>query len=79
MIGDRLDTDIEFGMNGGIDTLCVLTGKDYDGYEIGETTGLKCALFNIGITTKDKLLASDNKVPSTYYIDSFGDFGTKKD
>jgi 4-nitrophenyl phosphatase len=27
MIGDRLDTDIEFGLNGGIDTLCVLTGK----------------------------------------------------
>ncbi|KAI7891807.1 HAD-like domain-containing protein [Mucor mucedo] len=26
MIGDRLDTDIEFGINGGVDTLCVLTG-----------------------------------------------------
>ena len=26
MIGDRLDTDIEFGLNGNIDTLCVLTG-----------------------------------------------------
>lgn len=26
MIGDRLDTDIEFGLNGGVDTLCVLTG-----------------------------------------------------
>ncbi|KAI8988677.1 HAD-like domain-containing protein [Pilobolus umbonatus] len=26
MIGDRLDTDIEFGLHAGIDTLCVLTG-----------------------------------------------------
>ncbi|KAJ8654629.1 hypothetical protein O0I10_009680 [Lichtheimia ornata] len=26
MIGDRLDTDIEFGVKGGIETLCVLTG-----------------------------------------------------
>jgi histidinol phosphatase-like enzyme len=27
MIGDRLDTDISFGINGGISTLLVLTGK----------------------------------------------------
>lgn len=52
MIGDRLDTDIEFGMNGGIDTLCVLTG----------------------ITTKEQLLSPDNRIRSTYYMDSFGDF-----
>jgi 4-nitrophenyl phosphatase len=26
MIGDNLDTDITFGKNGGIDSLCVLTG-----------------------------------------------------
>lgn len=26
MIGDRLDTDIDFGLQGGIETLCVLTG-----------------------------------------------------
>ena len=27
MIGDRLDTDIDFGNQGGIETLCVLTGN----------------------------------------------------
>jgi 4-nitrophenyl phosphatase len=27
MIGDNLDTDILFGINGKIDTLCVLTGN----------------------------------------------------
>jgi ribonucleotide monophosphatase NagD (HAD superfamily) len=27
MIGDNLDTDIQFGINGKIDTLCVLTGN----------------------------------------------------
>lgn len=26
MVGDRLDTDIKFGVNGGIDTLMTLTG-----------------------------------------------------
>ena len=26
MIGDRLDTDIQFGKNGGLSTLLVLTG-----------------------------------------------------
>ncbi|KAG1140411.1 hypothetical protein G6F37_001774 [Rhizopus arrhizus] len=56
MIGDRLNTDIEFGLKGGIDTLCVLTG----------------------VATKEELLSDDNKVKSTYYIDSFGDFEWKE-
>ena len=26
MIGDNLDSDIQLGINGGIDTLCTMTG-----------------------------------------------------
>lgn len=73
MIGDRLNTDIEFGLNGGIDTLCVLTGKLHT---------LICSQISyptlfLGVTTKDELLSEENKVKSTYYIDGFGDFGQK--
>lgn len=78
MIGDRLDTDIEFGLNGGIDTLCVLTGKRILVTE--SVFGLFLTIFYLplGITTKDKLLSPDNNVKSTYYIDSFGDFASKQ-
>ena len=40
MVGDRLDTDIEFGVEGGLGgTLCVLTGvtKGKDEWEGGKT------------------------------------------
>jgi ribonucleotide monophosphatase NagD (HAD superfamily) len=33
MVGDRLDTDILFGKNGGISTLLVLTGEFYVPYD----------------------------------------------
>lgn len=76
MIGDRLDTDIEFGTNGGIDTLCVLTGKVM--YDTKSVWPLYSHYLLLGITTKDKLLSPENNVKSTYYIDSFGDFATKQ-
>lgn len=42
---------------------------------------MKCMLIYstfIGITTREELLSPDNKVKSTYYIDSFGDFALEE-
>lgn len=40
MIGDRLDTDIAFGKNGGVSTLLVLTGVTSEASLAASTTGV---------------------------------------
>ncbi|KAI9311306.1 4-nitrophenylphosphatase [Dichotomocladium elegans] len=41
MIGDRLDTDIDFGLQGGIETLCVLTGVTSEEELLSESNAIR--------------------------------------
>lgn len=70
MIGDRLDTDIEFGVKGGIETLCVLTGT----FMIATAYGSTIHPFILGVTSEVEVLSSSSEVRPDYYMDSFAGF-----
>ncbi|KAF7727309.1 hypothetical protein EC973_007825 [Apophysomyces ossiformis] len=49
MIGDRLDTDIDFGLKGGIETLCVLTGVTTEEEILAPTNPIKPTYYIQGV------------------------------
>lgn len=82
MVGDRLDTDIAFGLAGGLTTLCVLTGvvkmsdiddqvakagaSEVDGAQGDAEDGTKPA--------KRKRVEGDGATVPTFVVDSLGSF-----
>ena len=76
MIGDRLDTDIQFGKNGGVSTLLVLTGGAFS--LLSPQTRLTLHFFFIpGVTSIDQVTPGHaNYVKSIvpdYVLQSLGD------
>lgn len=70
MVGDRLNTDIEFGKAGGLSTLLVLSGA----YLFMIMVGGCAHTFGAGITSEDEL-TGPNPSPTVpdYVTDSLGD------
>ena len=72
MVGDRLNTDILFGVNGGIDTLLVLTGA-LSAYNRLSMSYTDCA-YTTGINQKADYEVDNPVAVPTYVVDSLGDF-----
>jgi ribonucleotide monophosphatase NagD (HAD superfamily) len=84
MIGDRLDTDIDFGLKGGLETLCVLTGtlpRNRPIYLSMIDESLLIHTYSLfiwhfaGVASEQDLLDPGNPIKPTYYVDSFAEFG----
>lgn len=74
MVGDRLNTDIEFGKNGGLATLLVLTGKCLLVHCISERSLMQAICAGI---TKESDISGPNASPTVpdYVTKSIGDLG----
>lgn len=74
MVGDRLDTDIKFGVQGGIDTLMVLTGKStpssVDSQRILTFFNLSLA----GVNKRPDFEREGAVAVPTYVVNGLGDF-----
>lgn len=74
MVGDRLNTDIQFGKNGGLSTLLVLTGASSNTYF---SVGLPGSYYNpmaIGITQETEITGPNaSPIVPDYVTSSLGD------
>ena len=68
MVGDRLNTDILFGQNGGLTTLLVLTGS----FMIPRIRATLISVLRLGITHEDEL--SSSPIVPNYVTQALGDF-----
>lgn len=77
MVGDRLDTDIKFGVQGGIDTLMVLTGKSTPSSVDSIVAKRILTFFNLSLAGVNKRPDFEREgavaVP-TYVVNGLGDF-----
>ena len=72
MVGDRLNTDILFGQNGGLTTLLVLTGS----YTVSMTqVDIDLSAFQLGITTEDEITGPNpSPIVPDFVTQTLGDF-----
>jgi 4-nitrophenyl phosphatase len=70
MVGDRLDTDILFGKNGGIATLLVLTG------ELTCFEDLQNSTLRVGVSTEEDI--NTKGIVPDYVTRSVGDLSVLK-
>ena len=72
MVGDRLNTDILFGQNGGLTTLLVLTGSYID-FMTQVYTDLSA--LQLGITTEDEITGPNpSPIVPDFVTQTLGDF-----
>ena len=70
MVGDRLNTDILFGQNGGLTTLLVFTGSSY--LKVNE---LKSDGLLLGITSEDEITGPNpSPIVPDFVTQALGDF-----
>ena len=78
MVGDRLDTDIKFGVQGGIDTLMVLTGKSTpSSVELSIVAKRILTFFNLsfaGVNQRPDFEREGAVAVPTYVVNGLGDF-----
>ena len=72
MVGDRLNTDIEFGKSGGLATLLVLTGMRFAFSQLYEFRTADCVL--VGITKESEIWGPNpSKTVPDFVVGSLGD------
>jgi 4-nitrophenyl phosphatase len=70
MVGDRLNTDILFGKNGGLTTLLVFTGSSYP-----KVNDLTSESLRLGITTEDEITGPNpSPIIPDFVTQALGDF-----